>query len=380
MSTAAAPAPAAAPVATAEPVDAPAGATSLATAPPQELCANCGAPVTGRYCGACGQRLEPPLHTLWHFMSVAAEDLTHADSRIWRTLAALLFRPGSLTAEFIRGRRARYLPPVRLYLVLSVVFFLWLDAAHTSPQVLTISTSEVHRTDLSEAVRELDRAASESPEAAASLAAARRALAAAQAPATSPAQAPATGAAKAPEKVYSPFSPARPGETAEQRTGRLCRNMSYDGPWQERVRPLLSRACPRIVADNGRALGEAYLHNVPRAMFLFLPLLAAAMRLMYWRPPHYYVEHLLLLVHNHAFVFLIVLLGWPLSALLPVGGSWLRTAVVLYIPWYMYRSMRVVYGQGRALTLGKLAGLSFFYLVSGGIMLVLTVVYSVLTL
>jgi hypothetical protein len=309
--------------------------------------------VTGRYCGACGQRLEPPLHTLWHFMSVAAEDLTHADSRIWRTLAALLFRPGSLTAEFIRGRRARYLPPVRLYLVLSVVFFLWLDAAHTSPQVLTISTSDVHRTDLSEAVRKLDRA---------------------------PAQAPATGAAKAPEKVYSPFSPARPGETAEQRTGRLCRNMSYDGPWQERVRPLLSRACPRIVADNGRALGEAYLHNVPRAMFLFLPLLAAAMRLMYWRPPHYYVEHLLLLVHNHAFVFLIVLLGWPLSALLPVGGSWLRTAVVLYIPWYMYRSMRVVYGQGRALTLGKLAGLSFFYLVSGGIMLVLTVVYSVLTL
>jgi hypothetical protein len=46
----------------------------------------------------------------------------------------------------------------------------------------------------------------------------------------------------------------------------------------------------------------------------------------------------------------------------------------------MYRSMRAVYGQGRALTLGKLAGLSFFYLVSGGIMLVLTVVYSVLTL
>lgn len=376
MSTAAAPAPAAAPVATPDPA---VSAVPAVPAPPQELCANCGAAVTGRYCGACGQRLEPPLHTLWHFMSVAAEDVTHADSRIWRTLAALLFRPGFLTAEFIRGRRARYLPPVRLYLVLSVVFFLWLDAAH-NPQVVTISTSKVSRTDLSEAFKELDRAASESPEAAASLAAARRAVAAAQAAAASSAQAPATGAAKEPEKVYSPFSPARPGETAEQRTERLCRNMSYDGPWQGRVRPLLSRACPRIVADNGRALGEAYLHNVPRAMFLFLPLLAAAMRLMYWRPPHYYVEHLLLLVHNHAFVFLIVLLGWPLSTLLPVGGSWLRIAVVLYIPWYMYRSMRVAYGQGRALTVGKLAGLSFFYLVSGGIMLALTVVYSVLTL
>ena len=55
---------------------------------------------------------------------VATEDLTHADSRLWRTLAALLFKPGHLTREFLAGRRARYLPPVRLYLVLSVLFFL----------------------------------------------------------------------------------------------------------------------------------------------------------------------------------------------------------------------------------------------------------------
>jgi hypothetical protein len=93
-------------------------------------CENCGAAVSGRYCATCGQRLEPPLHSLWHFSRTATEDLTHADSRLWRTLGALLFRPGYLTREFLAGRRARYLPPVRLYLVVSVVFFLWASATH----------------------------------------------------------------------------------------------------------------------------------------------------------------------------------------------------------------------------------------------------------
>ncbi|HYL71577.1 MAG TPA: DUF3667 domain-containing protein [Candidatus Dormibacteraeota bacterium] len=98
-------------------------APAVAAARAGTRCDNCGAAVEARYCGACGQKLEAPVHSLWHFTQLATEDLTHADSRLWRTLAALLFRPGFLTREFLHGRRARYLPPLRLYLVLSVVFF-----------------------------------------------------------------------------------------------------------------------------------------------------------------------------------------------------------------------------------------------------------------
>src|SRR5512140_1528243 len=87
-------------------------------------CANCGAPVASRYCGECGQRVEHAIHSVRHFMLEVAEDLTHADSRLWRTMGALLFKPGFLTAEFLAGRRVSYLPPLRLYLVLSVVYFL----------------------------------------------------------------------------------------------------------------------------------------------------------------------------------------------------------------------------------------------------------------
>jgi hypothetical protein len=125
---------------------------------------------------------------------------------------------------------------------------------------------------------------------------------------------------------------------------------------------------------------ESFLHNLPRAMFLFLPLLAGTMMLMYWRPRHYYVEHLLLFVHNHAFFFLIFVLAAALDTLLPSAAGTTRAVVFWYIVWYMFRSMRVVYGQGRWLTIGKLALLTFFYVVSGVLMLLITAVYSVLTL
>ena len=59
---------------------------------------------------------------------------------------------------------------------------------------------------------------------------------------------------------------------------------------------------------------QALTHNVPRGMFVFLPVFALLMMLMYWRPRRYYVEHLLLLVHDQTFVFLVILFGWLAAA------------------------------------------------------------------
>ncbi len=313
----------------------PAAAPSVPSAPAPAVsavrCENCGNEVTQRYCGACGQRLEPPVHSLWHFSQVAFEDITHADSRLWRTLSALLFRPGLLTREFLAGHRARYLPPFRLYLVLSVLFFL----------VAGIDRSQVEVVKWDE---------SKSPAAA------------------------IKGA-----KVYDVREPDRPGESHEQHIERECSGWNYSGPFQAQLAPRLPQACRHILADNGQSLLEAFLHNVPRAMFFFLPLLAGIMALMYWRPRHYYVEHLLLFVHNHAFVFLAGAVLLLLSDLAP-HIPFLRGVLFFYFVWYMYRSMRVVYGQGRALTISKLVLLALFYLVFATAMFGITVAYSALTL
>jgi hypothetical protein len=356
MSAEAAPAPAAGPatpaavqVPAARPAPAPPVPASPAApaAVPAPRCENCGAGVPGRYCSCCGQRLEPPIHTLWHFVRVATEDITHADSRLWRTLAALLAKPGFLTREFLQGHRARYLPPVRLYLVLSVAFFIWI-AASRSEHVVAVGYSDrgVSRVDLTDAAR--------------------------PAPAA-PAGAAAAGAAPRPDAAKARDTPA------EERRLR-CSRMNYQGPWRATIAPVLKRGCEQTVQDNGRALTASFLHDLPRAMFVFLPLMAGVMMLLYWRPRHYYVEHLLFLVHNHAFAFLLLMAAGALSALAPFAADLIGWATALYIAWYIYRATRLMYGQGRARTLGKLALMSFVYLVAGSLMLAITSLYAFLTL
>lgn len=316
-------------------------ATASLAAPPAapvvaslRRCDNCDAEVTQKFCGACGQRVEAPVHSLAHFAREATEDLTHADSRVWRTLWALLVRPGFLTVEFLHGRRARYLPPLRLYLLLSVVFFLYASASQQHASVLVLD---------------------------------------------SPDQGKPTVAVK-PLQGNTGMLGGPAGETNEQRVKRVCDGMAYKGPLRARVTRVWKDACPKLVADGGRSLTEAYLHNLPRAMFLLLPLLAGLMKLMYWKPRHYYVEHLLLLVHNHAFVFLSITLLWLLSVPLFFMASLLRPALFFYVVWYTYRSMRVVYRQGRVLTGAKYVLLALFYLFAGALMMGLDMVYSALTL
>jgi hypothetical protein len=321
-------------------VAAPTPPASIAAVPPAPLstlvrrCDNCGTEVTRKFCGACGQKLAAPVHSLWHFAQEAAEDVTHADSRLWRTLWALFFRPGFLTLEFLQGRRARYLPPLRLYLVLSVVFFLFASASRHQPSVVQLDT---------------------------------------------PAHASPTVTVK-PLRGNTGLLGGPVGETTEQRVKRVCVDWGYQGPLHERVSAAWQDACPKLVADGGRSLTESYLHNLPRAMFIFMPLLAGVMMLLYLRPRHYYVEHLLLLLHNHAFVFLSITLLWLLSVPLFFMAGLLRAVLFFYVVWYTYRSMRVVYRQGRLLTGVKYVALALFYLLAGALMIGLDMVYSALTL
>jgi hypothetical protein len=140
--------------------------------------------------------------------------------------------------------------------------------------------------------------------------------------------------------------------------------------------------CQKIAADNGRELLQNVIHNIGRAMFVFLPLIAALMKLLYWRPRRFYVEHLLLLLHNHAFFFVSASMLLALQMIIPSDGvmGWLITALGLYIVWYLYRSVRRVYGQSRVRTVLKCAVVGSAYFFCGLVTFALTTVYSAATL
>ena len=88
-------------------------------------CPNCETSLAGEYCQRCGQQAFTPHHfALSHFLRHAVHDLTHFDSKIFRSLLPLVFKPGFLTSEYIAGRQKSYIKPITMFVLVNLVFFL----------------------------------------------------------------------------------------------------------------------------------------------------------------------------------------------------------------------------------------------------------------
>ena len=99
-------------------------------------CRNCGASATGDFCPVCGQETQIKLPTARVFLREATGRYMTLDGRMWRTLAALLLRPGFLTRQYLLGRRRRYIRPARLFLVLSLALFAAIRFFATAPVLI----------------------------------------------------------------------------------------------------------------------------------------------------------------------------------------------------------------------------------------------------
>jgi hypothetical protein len=311
---------------------------------------------------------------MWTLLVEARDAMVHLDGRLWRTLGALLLRPGFLTQEYFRERRASYVSPFRLYLAASVVFF---SLAFVSGPSRGPGPVHLDAEDRAEARREMEQAAAELRATPGVPPAAVQALetAAREVKRAVPAggAAPATGREAAPPDTDSPAA----------RRDRMCQGIEVPGGG--RVQQALRDACQRNLSDEGRSLGRNVAANVPRTMFVFLPLMALVMKGLYWRPRRYYVEHLVFFLQTHAAVFLLFAAALVLESLgrrTPglLGASGLAGSAILwfYSGWYVWRSLRTFYGQGRILTLAKLAGVGLAYLVFLSVTLAGTVVVTAL--
>ncbi|NWG92976.1 MAG: DUF3667 domain-containing protein [Parvularculaceae bacterium] len=146
---------------------APEGAIGAAIATGAALaCLSCGAAIAGAYCANCGQKNDDMRRSSFVLFKDFVKDTFAFDSRMWRTLGLMAAAPGVVPTNYSHGRRSRYTPPVRLFLVVSFLFFLVLGLTHTmfvAVEVVAKSPAEIaaDRARLEAAMREAGPAAQE---------------------------------------------------------------------------------------------------------------------------------------------------------------------------------------------------------------------------
>ena len=353
----------------------PEGAGKYLTIPQKRLagstqCLNCGTALEGPFCYYCGQpdknfmRFFPVL--LREFM----EDFLELDSRFTRTMKPLLFLPGKLTRDYLDGKRFRYTPPLRLYIFSSMAFFIL--AAMLAGDVITIDSGDLADSGIG-TVLSTDAADPEKL-----------------------------------EKIREALDQVDPGlakelDLANEAVGDDDVININGEPWDKETNPLIIPLMPEFVNDwvndeieesplkgkeieaNPNLIIDKVFDVLPVTMFVLLPLAALVFKFWYLFARKYYIEHLILALHNHSFVFVVFLLsmlsdsvaGWlEPSETGPVTTtvSWISTALLAWIPVYFLLSLKRVYQQGWTMTLAKYFVISLSYL----ILLMLTASFAAL--
>jgi Protein of unknown function (DUF3667) len=325
----------------------------------EKICLNCGTETIGRYCPACGQENIEPKQTVWHLLTHFFSDLTHFDGKFFITVKDLFAKPGFLSREYMAGRRASYLDPIRMYIFTSAFFFL-IFFAFVNVKKIPLgdeAKSEIQKDpDLKELISKA-KTARDSLEILRNYNNGANPFAKINIDSSSKTM----GRTNLKYHTLETYDSSQKALPVEQRDGWVMRRIS--------TRIIVIEQ--RLVNEQGvfiRELISNFIHNFPKMLFISLPIFALLLKLLYVRRKQfYYVDHGIFTVHLYIFSFLLLLVYFGIVELQSDTGwhwlRWLLLPIFIYPFLYFYKSMRRFYGQGRGKTILKyilLFMLSFF--------------------
>ncbi len=403
-------------------------------------CPNCGTSLSAKanYCPTCGQENHELNLPLGHLLYEFVEGIFHFDTKFYNTAKAIFTRPGLITRDFLDGRRARYVPPARLYIFVSVVFFFLIgkfvdyrmEKAHETEGETSGSSTDLRVTlsmkdllsftvksvdsvlkanDLTEvaqadvrvrldekALTEVIRQLKAAPD--------RRLdslLTNQKLPTTSENRRKLRQVtAMLPDRPRLQTSFSMPGLKLKFATDSARRAFQEKVPHltdaqvdsllrAEKAEPtrwnrLFVRQAGKLMnfsdATTQHSLVHVTLKYLSTVMFVLMPFVAFLLLVLYYRRGHFYAEHLVFSVHLHAVIFLFYTLA--LLATFPVSSEWTDQILswLLLACWlYFLLSLKRVYRQSWGKTTLKFLLLSFTYLIVAGMFLVAVVMAGVLT-
>jgi hypothetical protein len=345
----------------------------------QSECLNCGTPLDGRFCHACGQ----PAHvhrTLGHVFEEFLHGVLHFDTKAWRTLPLLVFRPGKLTREYVHGKRARYVAPFATFLfTVFLMFFVFgfMEGPGTSDGIIDLDSKAE---EIADAKKELAAAQTELRQAEAALAAANRN------PATEPGDIGSlTGDVTAAKVAVGVAEGAV--QIAEDSPDDEPTTRKSDGTWQDNLRVLgesgnINTGVAGLDARVRNALLNPDLtfykiqQKAYKLSFLLIPLSLPFLWLLFpFRRSVTLYDHTVFALYSLSFMSLLFVTIALLSQFGGAIGASVATALVFVPPIHMYAQLKGAYQLGRASALWRT-----FWLVSFSIVVLFSYVLLILIL
>ncbi|KGJ89250.1 DUF3667 domain-containing protein [Thalassotalea sp. ND16A] len=390
-----------------------------AVAADKSICRNCKAQLNGPYCAQCGQDSESTIKYFWLVMLHLLDDIFSFDSRASRTIWPLLTRPGFLTNEYILGRRVHYVPPLRLYLFISIIFFITLEffAVSENGNLININNDESVLSQVTTHIGELEQQrdlllSSEDQEQQRQSEALqlvtqqletfhyyqtdlgeqsnkiRKAIAGELIGLEFRQIKSAKPLTESQQKQYANLTKKLAKVRNGEQVNLLTLGSSSDGTLSLPFLPaaqnamvndfasqLEKKASKAFQSDTGPLL-EQIISKLPPLMFVLLPIFAALLKIMYLFSKRFYMEHLTVALHSHSFVFFTILLLEIIDMVqdqLITGLPWLDTSLnvvaiclLVWIPIYLFIMQKRIYQQGYIMTSVKyvVTGMAYTGLIS----------------
>jgi hypothetical protein len=327
-------------------------------------CLNCGQHVEEHFCTHCGQENIEVKEDALHMLTHAVADYFHFESKFFGTIKPLLFKPGNLTQEYVAGKRVSFIHPIRLYIFISIVFFIVTLSVNHNAEVkeeakTTVSTPP-KRDSLEKAVAAQVRASI------------------AGVPMSSSMRDSIVNAAVLQMKKDKNKGVGRMSFHVNERwfVASDTTVASYEkrqdllpaGKKDNFVKHYIIRRNLELqkYPDAEKKMKEEILHNIPKMMFILLPLFALILKLVYITKHRYYYEHLIYSFHVHSAIFLSYLIIVGIQKVLGLVynlDTLLAFIWMLYMLWYIYKSLKVFYGSKRWITALKLFFLMVCYMI-----------------
>ena len=331
-------------------------------------CANCGNPMIGPYCAVCGQPINTHRRTLGHLLHEFFKDIVSFDSRILRTARALLVQPGELPKSFREGRTQRYMPAVRLYLFVSLLFFLFLSATGIAIMQfnMTIETMQLvsdkagNVFQIKNGVRTAMKGFKADAKGNVFIGEGNARVAVPKLKADGSVNNTITSRGRFFQhigNVHQNLSPEAKAALAKLSAEASTKTVHSRSQWVESE--IVSTI--QMLQLNPAALNGPLMKWIPRILFLLLPLFALLLAAFYRRKrkEFYFVDHFVFSLTMHTFAF-VVLIAAAVAAQY-ISGPWVIALTVGVLALYLLLSLKRFYGQGWGITSLKFIGIGIIY-------------------